>query len=98
MIPRRRSTALRFKRASLSIILVHLRRRTQVGRRKSVVTPGPLSVQALVPNSCTPRSRDRFGWVDRGQHQAILERQLPGYLKLSIAKKIENNLFLKARD
>ena len=29
------------------------------------------------------------------QHQRILERQLPETLKLSIAKKIENNLFLK---
>uniref|UniRef100_A0A7S0MT42 Ion transport domain-containing protein n=1 Tax=Cryptomonas curvata TaxID=233186 RepID=A0A7S0MT42_9CRYP len=29
------------------------------------------------------------------QHQKILERKLPDTLKLSIAKKIENNLFLK---
>jgi hypothetical protein len=29
------------------------------------------------------------------QHQKILERKLPENLKLSIAKKIENNLFLK---
>jgi hypothetical protein len=29
------------------------------------------------------------------QHKAILENQLPDNLKLAIAKKIENNLFLK---
>jgi hypothetical protein len=29
------------------------------------------------------------------QHKAILENQLPENLKLAIAKKIENNLFLK---
>ena len=29
------------------------------------------------------------------QHKAILERKLPDNLKLSIAKKIENNLFSK---
>ena len=29
------------------------------------------------------------------QHQRILERKLPDTLKLSIAKKVENNLFLK---
>ncbi len=29
------------------------------------------------------------------QHKTILERSLPEYLKLSIAKKIENNLFSK---
>jgi hypothetical protein len=31
------------------------------------------------------------------QHQTILERTLPEALKLSIAKKIENNLFSKVK-
>jgi hypothetical protein len=31
------------------------------------------------------------------QHKAILERTLPDNLKLSIAKRIENNLFAKVQ-
>ena len=30
------------------------------------------------------------------KNKAILQRQLPDYLKLTIAKQIENNLFAKA--
>jgi hypothetical protein len=38
-----------------------------------------------------------ISYVHCVQHKAILERALPDYLKLAIARKIENNLFLKVQ-
>jgi hypothetical protein len=44
------------------------------------------------------RSWERYCFmidIAHQQHTAILENQLPENLKLAIAKKVENNLFLK---